>query len=426
MTPIRTRVPGGLVLGTLTLLSLNACTGSDAGPVAPEPDPPGTVGTKGGAVSATGGAATVSIPAGALASNVQVTITPTSAPPADPNLVAGTSWTFGPSGTQFAAPVQMTLKYDESRIPDGLPESALHIAKNVGGTWQRIPGDITVNPGAKTVTGSVMSFSDYTVMADPCAARAISPGQTVSGSFRAGDCIYGAAGANPQYEDLFEIQVTQTTALFLTLTTDGPRPTVGVKEKTASIDDGVVYAFRSGAADATGSRLEVILAPGTYHVWAGSVGNLATGSYQLAVESVPGDNRLGCRAYFVRPPLDMQQEIGGATDCIQKITVSPDPALIGQEIAEEYYYVRVQPGQTLTVTTTRVGGDSAFQPFPTIFTPNGGAVQDADASAGVRTVQFAATGSGYILIGVSSAFDRHPSDGGRYTQGTYRLQIALQ
>lgn len=32
----------------------------------------------------------------------------------------------------------------------------------------------------------------------------------------------------------------------------------------------------------------------------------------------------------------------------------------------------------------------------------------------------------YILIGVSSVFDRNPSAGGRYTQGTYRLQIALQ
>ncbi|GMV03886.1 MAG: hypothetical protein AMXMBFR53_01680 [Gemmatimonadota bacterium] len=122
----------------------------------------------------------------------------------------------------------------------------------------------------------------------------------------------------------------------------------------------------------------------------------------------------------------MQQGISGSSDCIQQITVSPDPAFIGQTIAEEYYYVKVLPGQTLRVTTSPVSGEAGFAPFPTIFLPNG-AIQDG-GDGPTRTVSFTAPAGiqGYVLVGVSSVFTKHPSEGGRYTQGTYRLQMSVQ
>lgn len=421
----RTRVASSC----LTLLLLAACSGGDA-PTEPvvQPDPPGTVGATGGTVSATGGGASVSIPSGALGTKTQITVNPMPAPPADPNLLGGTAYSFGPSGTQFSAPVQMTLRYDAAAVPDGLPESALYIAKNMSGKWERISGAFTLDANAKTVTGQVTSFSDYAVLADACAARPVSATQatSVNGTLRTGDCVFAAGTETPQLEDFFVLTTTQTAAYHLAVTTSGFRPTMGVKAATAHPDSGTVYAFRGAAAGATESKVEVILAPGTYHIWAGNRDGLGEGTYKLDVTPVSGDNRSGCRAYFIRPPLDMSQAIDGATDCIQQIAVSPDPAFIGQTIAEEYYYVKVLPGQTLRVTTSPVSGEAGFAPFPTIFLPNG-AVQDAGAGP-TRTVSFTAPAAiqGYVLVGVSSVFTKHPSEGGRYTQGTYRLQVSLQ
>ncbi len=125
-----------------------------------------TTGTAGGTVSAAGGQVTLVVPAGAVATPVTVTVAPVSAPPANPGLVANTTFDFGPNGTTFAQPVQLTIEYDPADIPSGIMEADLLLQAVVNSVWQPVPGS-TVDEAANTVTGSINSFSEYGIAAAP-------------------------------------------------------------------------------------------------------------------------------------------------------------------------------------------------------------------------------------------------------------------
>ena len=70
------------------------------------------VGPSGGAVSSSDGNLAVNIPAGALPADVTITTEPAAAPAAG---AVGTVYEIGPTGTQFAMPVTLTLHYDMTR-----------------------------------------------------------------------------------------------------------------------------------------------------------------------------------------------------------------------------------------------------------------------------------------------------------------------
>ncbi len=125
-----------------------------------------TTGTAGGTVSAAGGQVTLVVPAGAVATPVTVTVAPVSVPPANPGLVANTTFDFGPNGTTFAQPVQLTIEYDPADIPSGIMEADLLLQAVVNSVWQPVPGS-TVDEAANTVTGSINSFSEYGIAAAP-------------------------------------------------------------------------------------------------------------------------------------------------------------------------------------------------------------------------------------------------------------------
>jgi hypothetical protein len=93
---------------------LVAC-GNDA----PPPSQQGVVGPSGGMVTA-GESAAVAIPSGALTSSTTITLTPTEAAPPMSTVSVGTPYVFGPEGTQFAAPVTVTLEFSANLIPSGL------------------------------------------------------------------------------------------------------------------------------------------------------------------------------------------------------------------------------------------------------------------------------------------------------------------
>ena len=87
------------------------------------------VGAQGGSVTLSGGTG-VTVPAGALPSNVTVTVTPSPSAPTPAGTVVGTPYTFGPEGQKFSSPVTVTLAFDpEAPIPRVLmlAEGALEV-----------------------------------------------------------------------------------------------------------------------------------------------------------------------------------------------------------------------------------------------------------------------------------------------------------
>ncbi|HEX4934900.1 MAG TPA: Ig-like domain-containing protein, partial [Gemmatimonadaceae bacterium] len=123
----------------------------------------GFVTTSGGTIATVDGRASVTVPAGALAQAQAITIEPIANPVANPRLVPGTAFDFGPSQA-FAQPVTMTLRYQASAIPGGVAASTLRLFRLTSGQWVEVPGS-SVDVAASTVTGPTSSFSSYAVLA---------------------------------------------------------------------------------------------------------------------------------------------------------------------------------------------------------------------------------------------------------------------
>jgi hypothetical protein len=106
-----------------------------------------------------------------------ITVTPVSspgAPPADVNAL-GLYYDFGPSGTTFSSPINITLKYDPAALPAGADQSMLYIAwwDISAGQWVSLP--CIVDPVNHTVTAAVSHFTIYSVLAPVTATGGISP-----------------------------------------------------------------------------------------------------------------------------------------------------------------------------------------------------------------------------------------------------------
>jgi hypothetical protein len=119
------------------------------------------VGPSGGAVSSSDGNLAVNIPAGALPADVTVTTEPVEAPAMG---AVGTVYEIGPTGTQFAMPVTLTLHYDSAML-NGAATSSLRVATFAGGAWQILPGAM-VDTQAKTVSGVTTHLSPYAIVTE--------------------------------------------------------------------------------------------------------------------------------------------------------------------------------------------------------------------------------------------------------------------
>ncbi|MFI5363619.1 MAG: OmpL47-type beta-barrel domain-containing protein [Elusimicrobiota bacterium] len=119
----------------------------------------------------------VTIPPGALADDLKITVStmsPASAAQADAmGRVAGGKGLapasapveYGPEGTQFAAPVTLTVPYDPNLVAaEGMSEDSLKVRywNKDKGDWETL--DSTVDKGARTVTAKTPHFSLYQVL----------------------------------------------------------------------------------------------------------------------------------------------------------------------------------------------------------------------------------------------------------------------
>ena len=125
------------------------------------------IGAAGGTATSANGKATLVIPAGALSSNVTITIGPTATVPTG-NL--GQAYSIGPSGTTFLKAVTLTIVYDPAKIGSVL-QTNLRLGTVVSNAWQMV-AQSTVDVTKKSVNGSLLHLSKFGVIPAPVVSDA--------------------------------------------------------------------------------------------------------------------------------------------------------------------------------------------------------------------------------------------------------------
>jgi uncharacterized protein YjdB/lysophospholipase L1-like esterase len=126
----------------------------------------GVVGSTGASFTVLGGIVALTVPAGAVTATRNVTVKPAVGAPANPRVVVGTAFDFGPASLTFAQAATLTLKYDPNKVDSDSPESGLRLYESAGTRWRLIDGS-TVNVTDKTVSGHVSHLGTYAVLMQP-------------------------------------------------------------------------------------------------------------------------------------------------------------------------------------------------------------------------------------------------------------------
>jgi hypothetical protein len=135
---MNTRRLASFVLGVLLLAAGTSATATGCSAKLASSSSPTSqiVGTSGGTVTSADGNARVIIPAGALSSDVTITIAANAgaSSPADATAV-GTAYTFGPEGTTFAKEITVGLAFDLTKLPAGTHSSDVRLFEGQGSDY---------------------------------------------------------------------------------------------------------------------------------------------------------------------------------------------------------------------------------------------------------------------------------------------------
>jgi len=118
------------------------------------------IGSGGGTATSADGNATVTVPAGALSQDTQITVTTAASPPAG-NI--GMAYIFNPTATAFSQPATIAIAYDAAGLPAGTVELDLVLAEVNGGNWTPIPGS-GADTGAGVVSGDTTSLGTFGIL----------------------------------------------------------------------------------------------------------------------------------------------------------------------------------------------------------------------------------------------------------------------
>ena len=147
-------------------VTLAACGGNDKNVGGGSAPPPPQTGIGAGGGTATGpNGSQVFIPAGALAGNIDIVVSQSSAgSPALPAgfTTVGSMFAFTPHGTTFALPVTITLPYEPSLLPSGAAPALYKT--NALSQWEPVAG---ATFGTNNVTATITSFSHAQVLIPP-------------------------------------------------------------------------------------------------------------------------------------------------------------------------------------------------------------------------------------------------------------------
>ena len=112
----------------------------------------------------------VIVPDGAAAPNTKFTIAPATGAASDAGL-AGGPFAFGPSGTDFAQPLTLSMSFDAGSLPSAIGEATLAAYELRDGAWH-LAGPATVDADHNRLYVDVTHFSQYAVLA-PVASIAL-------------------------------------------------------------------------------------------------------------------------------------------------------------------------------------------------------------------------------------------------------------
>ncbi|HEX6746985.1 MAG TPA: Ig-like domain-containing protein, partial [Longimicrobium sp.] len=113
----------------------------------------------GGTLTFAAGKVVLVFPPNAVIEDRRISVAPATV--SDPGYVAGTAYSFGPSGS-FLLPVSLTISYNEAGIPTGASETDLVICTFKASSWSEVPGS-SVNTATNQVTANIDHFTRYAV-----------------------------------------------------------------------------------------------------------------------------------------------------------------------------------------------------------------------------------------------------------------------
>jgi hypothetical protein len=102
---------------------------------------------------------------GSLLSSITIKVTQAPYTPPEYRKIVSPVYQLGPEGATFDPPIDLTIKYDVSLLPQGVVEKNLFVARwdRTVGEWEKL--ESTVDPDSDTVTAKVSHFSAFTVLA---------------------------------------------------------------------------------------------------------------------------------------------------------------------------------------------------------------------------------------------------------------------
>jgi hypothetical protein len=371
--------------------TITASSGGASGSTTIQVNAGGLVAGSGGSVVAAGGAVTLSFPSGAVASTLPVTVTP------KPDTVrtahtAGSAYVFGPTGTQFAQPVTMALRYDVASLPAHTDKASLRIARLVNGAWQPLSEGVQIDSATNTVRAQTRSFSTYAVVRDPCLPQDGSAA-VISGAIATDDCLFRVAGRRSDYYT-FSAPANQMTVLRSSGALDG---LFGIKQATTDAATGTVYN-----SDNIGRELRLVGNGAPLQLFVSGRDSTKLGNYTFtratAASYACPNTSAGIPFIVLMPGASYSDALNSANSCTATVQFSPLPTAIGKPLLTHSYAVKLDAGKRYTVSATNMPPQSAL----TVFVNGTVAAQSVALPAGTRTLSFTTTVSTYFVIELSS------------------------
>jgi hypothetical protein len=408
-----------LLLSASAVFVMAACAGDDssAGPPPPPPPPPDpqVVGPAGGTVAAAGGNVLFQVPAGAVPADVRLTVEPIPDPVPSDKTVSGTTYQFGPTGTQFSAPVTVKLKYSPSALPPGTIPSELEVSRFENGAWVPVRRPVTVNPATNEVETSLLSFSRYAVTEKSCAARTLDLGSTRDGTLEATDCLFNAADGRRFDVWRFTVPTRQIVQLSTTSTVPGAQGIFTPGARTA------------WAAVARGSNPTItqrwLLDPGVYEAYIRGNDSASVGAYSSSLStfaaSFPAPAQ-GC-GYVLMAEGSVQGRAESG-DCAITTTFAPNPAQRSEQTWADNYVFRPQSSTSYTITVQSSSGGGYIALYVPVLQQAPLQIQGFGAG-GQATISFTTPNPGDAFHYFEIAPTPHPSDRTQLAPLTYTFTI---
>lgn len=345
------------------MLVLAALACADDSPLA---NPPGgmvpqpvVIGPAGGTIAMASGAATLVIPAGALASELSLTVQTLAPVPPDSNVVLASAHRFEPGAQLLAAAATLFLPYDPTALGDR-PEAALRIVRWNGAAWEPQVSGQSMDSVLRVVSSNVTALGDFAIARNPCVPATVALAAPIPGVTTRTDCPAptGPPFDGTRFNDYYDFTITEQTALSLGIEAEF-YAVAGIQFHHAdpSAASVVTRAFLPDHIPSGPQRtLRAILAPGRYQFLIGEYALGPGGAYALTpavrtVADVIGGYACGDRGVALVAGVSLQANVTTA-DCADVLVpgFTSDFGAHGATSYRHAYTVNLRAGESSTVT----------------------------------------------------------------------------